>query len=243
MAASLALGGLSGCAIEPAETDRAVRRAARADRAGQAAVLRHGDRRWTASPAASWSRATWGGRPRSRATPTIPASLGATDAFAQAAILDVLRPGPLAGGDARTAASRPGSTSEEMLLGLRERKREAKGAGLRILTRDGRPRPPWPTSSAGCASSSPRRSGTPTSRSPATPSAPARRLAFGEELEPVYHLDKADVIVALDADFLAWGPGRLKDARAFAARREVEPEVREFITGRAEPEQARRRRR
>ena len=43
------------------------------------------------------------------------------------------------------------------------------------------------------------------------------RLAFGEELEPVYHLDKADVIVALDADFLAWGPGRLKDARAFAS--------------------------
>ena len=48
------------------------------------------------------------------------------------------------------------------------------------------------------------------------------RQAFGEELEPVYHLDKADVIVALDADFLAWGPGRLKDARAFAARREPE---------------------
>ena len=47
------------------------------------------------------------------------------------------------------------------------------------------------------------------------------RLAFGEDLEPVYHLDQADVIVSLDGDFLAWGPGRLKDARAFAARREI----------------------
>ena len=47
------------------------------------------------------------------------------------------------------------------------------------------------------------------------------RLAFGEDLEPVHHLEQADVIVSLDADFLAWGPGRLKDARGFAARREV----------------------
>ena len=60
------------------------------------------------------------------------------------------------------------------------------------------------------------------------------RLAFGEELEPVYHLDKADVIVALDADFLAWGPGRLKDARAFAARREPEKDQRSYINGHAE---------
>ncbi len=29
------------------------------------------------------------------------------------------------------------------------------------------------------------------------------------------------MIVSLDADFLAWGPGRLKDARAFAGRREI----------------------
>ena len=34
--------------------------------------------------------------------------------------------------------------------------------------------------------------------------------AFGEALEPVYHLDKADVVVALDADFLASGPGHLR---------------------------------
>ena len=47
------------------------------------------------------------------------------------------------------------------------------------------------------------------------------RLAFGEDLEPVHHIEKAEVIVSLEADFLAWGPARLKDARAFAARRDA----------------------
>ena len=117
--------------------------------------------------------------------------------------------------------------------GSRTRSKATKGAGLRILTQTvdiahaGRPAAPaaeqfpeakWHayepiTRDAVCAGC---------------------RLAFGEELEPVYHLDKADVIVALDADFLAWGPGRLKDARAFAARRETEKNPRSYITGRSE---------
>ena len=33
------------------------------------------------------------------------------------------------------------------------------------------------------------------------------RLAFGEYVNTVYHLDEADVIVSLDADFLSAGPG------------------------------------
>lgn len=45
-------------------------------------------------------------------------------------------------------------------------------------------------------------------------------LAFGENVDTVAHLDKADVVLALDADFLSWGPGRLRYAREFARRRE-----------------------
>jgi len=48
------------------------------------------------------------------------------------------------------------------------------------------------------------------------------RLAFGEPLNTLYDFDKADVILALDADFLASGPGSLAYARAWAARRQVE---------------------
>src|SRR5581483_2744648 len=47
------------------------------------------------------------------------------------------------------------------------------------------------------------------------------RLAFGEYLNTVYRFDQADVILSLDADFLCSGPGAVRYARDFAARRRV----------------------
>ncbi len=47
------------------------------------------------------------------------------------------------------------------------------------------------------------------------------RLAFGEYAQAVYHFDRADVVVSLDADFIAEGPAHLKYSREFAARRRV----------------------
>ncbi len=46
-------------------------------------------------------------------------------------------------------------------------------------------------------------------------------LAFGRPVNTIYHLDQADVIVSLDADFLSCGPGNLRYARQFADRRRV----------------------
>ncbi|HEY8668045.1 MAG TPA: hypothetical protein VIL86_15450, partial [Tepidisphaeraceae bacterium] len=45
--------------------------------------------------------------------------------------------------------------------------------------------------------------------------------AFGEDAQAVYHFDKADVIVALDANFLFGEPGSLRYARQFSDRRRV----------------------
>ncbi|MGN6725607.1 MAG: molybdopterin oxidoreductase, partial [Tepidisphaeraceae bacterium] len=45
------------------------------------------------------------------------------------------------------------------------------------------------------------------------------QLAFGQLAEPIYHLDRCDVIVALDSDFLWDEPGSLPYARQFADRR------------------------
>src|SRR5207244_3573695 len=47
------------------------------------------------------------------------------------------------------------------------------------------------------------------------------RLAFGEPVDTLYRFDKADVILALDADFLACGPAHLPHVRAYAGRRRV----------------------
>jgi MoCo/4Fe-4S cofactor protein with predicted Tat translocation signal len=47
-------------------------------------------------------------------------------------------------------------------------------------------------------------------------------IAFGKPVNTVYHLDKADVILSLDADFLTTGPGHTRYAREFSSRRTIE---------------------
>src|SRR5207247_4142073 len=48
------------------------------------------------------------------------------------------------------------------------------------------------------------------------------KLAFGEYADAQYRFDQADVILSLDADFLGCGPGSLRYAKDFSARRRPE---------------------
>jgi len=48
------------------------------------------------------------------------------------------------------------------------------------------------------------------------------KLAFGRNVNTVYNVGKANVIVSLDADFLASGPGHLAYARQFSRRRKLD---------------------
>jgi MoCo/4Fe-4S cofactor protein with predicted Tat translocation signal len=161
------------------------------------------------------------GRPtKLEGNPTHPASLGATDAFTQAAILTLYDP------DRSQVVLRNGRVSTwdnflDALIGVRAAQLGRRGAGLRIVSGtitsptlarligglfDDRlfPEARWIVHDpVGDASA---REGA--------------RLAFGREVETIAEMREADVIVALDADFLAWGPGRLRDARAFTERRE-----------------------
>ena len=52
--------------------------------------------------------------------------------------------------------------------------------------------------------------------------------ATGSSGDAVYHFDKADVVVALDADFLTCGPGSVRYQKDFAARRRVTDERKEM---------------
>ncbi len=47
------------------------------------------------------------------------------------------------------------------------------------------------------------------------------KIAFGEYVDTIYHFEKADVVLALDADFLAGMPGCLRYARDFINRRRL----------------------
>ena len=47
------------------------------------------------------------------------------------------------------------------------------------------------------------------------------KQVFGQDLEPVYNLQAADVVVSIDADFLSCGPGNVRYLHDFSARRRL----------------------
>ena len=150
--------------------------------------------------------------------PQHPASLGGTDVYAQASILDLYDP------DRAQNITYLGDTHSwtafmEAMRGPMMAQKSMAGAGVRILTQ---------------TVSSPTLAGQIRDYLAANPQAkwhvyePINRdnvyegakLAFGEPVETRYDLSKADVIVSLDADFLYAGfPGSARYTRDFAARR------------------------
>jgi MoCo/4Fe-4S cofactor protein with predicted Tat translocation signal len=147
-----------------------------------------------------------------------PASLGGTDIFAQASILGMYDPdrsqSVVSLGDQRSwqsfVAAIRGPLSAQKTLG---------GAGIRILT---------PTISSPTLADQLRNLlkihpqakwhvYEPVNRDNALEGA---KLAFGQPVETRYDLEKADVILSLDADFLSAGfPGNVRYIRDFAKRR------------------------
>jgi MoCo/4Fe-4S cofactor protein with predicted Tat translocation signal len=158
------------------------------------------------------------GRPtKIEGNPLHPGSLGASDAFAQAAVLGLYDPdrsqtltnlGEIRPWSAFLGAIRAGLMAQQ----------PRKGAGLRILTES----VSSPTLAAQIRDLLVRYPSAtwhlwdPASRDNARVGA---KLAFGDYADAQYRFDRADVILALDADFLASGPGSLRYARDFAARR------------------------
>jgi MoCo/4Fe-4S cofactor protein with predicted Tat translocation signal len=161
------------------------------------------------------------GRPtKIEGNPLHPVSLGASDAFAQAAVLGLYDPdrsqtltnvGEIRPWSAFLGAIRAGLAAQQPL----------KGAGLRLLTES----VSSPTLAAQIRDllarypSATWHQWDPASRDNARVGA---KLAFGDYADAQYRFDRADVILALDADFLASGPGSLRYARDFAARRRPE---------------------
>jgi molybdopterin-containing oxidoreductase family iron-sulfur binding subunit len=158
------------------------------------------------------------GRPtKIEGNPSHPDSLGATDLFMQASTLGFYDP------DRSQAVTFDGDIStwadfNDALAAVAALQGAKNGAGLRVLTEA------TTSPSLGAQFARLRRRFPaarwhryePAGRDNARAGA---RLAFGEPAETQYRLDRADVIVSLDADFLVGMPGGLRYARDFAARR------------------------
>jgi len=158
------------------------------------------------------------GRPtKVEGNPLHPASLGGTDVFAQAAVYGLYDPDRsrtiLQLGEIRPWSAFLG----EMRLVLEE-ERPRRGAGLRILT-ETVSSPTLARQLADLTAALPEakwHQWEPAARDNARNGA---RLAFGEPVNAIHRLADADVILSLDADFLACGPSQSRLAREFAARR------------------------
>jgi MoCo/4Fe-4S cofactor protein with predicted Tat translocation signal len=162
------------------------------------------------------------GRPtKIEGNPQHPDSLGATDVFTQAAVLSLYDP------DRSQVVSHNGliQTWEDFFAALRSEmaaQRPKQGAGLRILT-ETVTSPFLAAQIADVLKAFPKarwHQYEPITRDGVREGA---RLAFGDVYETRYRLEKADVILSLDADFLMHTPGSLAYARAFAARRQAGP--------------------
>ena len=222
MGASLALAGLSGClSPAPAPTDEKI-----VPYVNQPEEIIPGKPLFFASamPLAGYGRGILAeshmGRPtKIEGNPSHPATVGATDIFMQASILDLYDPdrsqvlshaGLIATWDNFVAAIN-GELAAQPLNG---------GASLALLTetvtsptlsfqlqqlREKLPRARWYQYDAAA-------------RDAAHGGA---RLAFGEVLDTIYRFDRADIVLSFDADFLYYGPAALRYARDFSNKRRV----------------------
>ena len=161
------------------------------------------------------------GRPtKIEGNPDHPSSRGATDVFAQAAILGLYDPDRSQTltnlGDVRPFGIFAGA-AQSMLAS----QQPSQGVGFRILT-ETVASPTLAAQLRGLLAQYPRAKWVqwePVGRHNAREGS---RLAFGEYADAQYAIEKATVILSLDADFLCTGAAGLKHARAFASRRRVD---------------------
>jgi molybdopterin-containing oxidoreductase family iron-sulfur binding subunit len=163
------------------------------------------------------------GRPtKIEGNPQHPASLGATDAITQASILDLYDPDRAQTNTFRSEIRPWGAFLSDMQVAARNQKAR-QGAGLRFLTGP-ITSPSLAEMLAGILAEHPQarwHQYDPITRDGA-------RLAAGSPTHVIYHFDKADVVVSLDADFLASGPGCVRYQKDFAARRRVTDDRKEM---------------
>jgi len=213
MGASLALAGVSACTRQPEE--RIVPYVRQPEEVIPGRPLFYA----TSMPQGGFASALLAenhmGRPtKLEGNPDHPASKGGTDLFGQAAVLGLYDPDR-----SRTILNRgevkTWSTFLTSLQALVAAQRGIKGAGLRLLTE--------PISSPSLtAQIKELLSGMPEARWHQWDAVYGTHQGGAPTAHAIYKLDKADVVVSLDADFLGFGPGCVRYAKDFSSRRRMD---------------------
>jgi molybdopterin-containing oxidoreductase family iron-sulfur binding subunit len=213
MGASIALAGFSACTRAPAEQIVPYVRAPEEFVPGRPLFFA------TAMTMSGFARAviveSHMGRPtKIEGNPDHPASLGATDIFGQASVLDLYNP------DRSQVVTHAGRISSWVafvaaLNQAVEEQRVKKGAGLRILT-DRITSPTLADQLHRLLKEFPAAKWHQFGALTRDNVLAGARFAFGQDVHVRHSLDRAAVIVSLEADFLGSGPSNLRDARHFA---------------------------
>src|SRR5260370_9491877 len=160
------------------------------------------------------------GRPtKIEGNPDHPSSLGATNVFAQASILNLYDP-DRAQTVTKYGEIQTGSLFVESAQAIAAGMRATNGAGFRILTGIITsptlaaqiqslltlfPKAKWHQWEPAVGDGTP----------------DGAKLAFGSYVNTVYRQENAVVILSLDSDFLASGPSHIRSAREFSRRRKL----------------------
>jgi molybdopterin-containing oxidoreductase family iron-sulfur binding subunit len=219
MGASLGLAGLTACTRQPLET--IVPYVRQPEEIVPGRPLFYASAMTTGGVATGILVESHEGRPtKIEGNAAHPGSLGATDVFGQAAVLDLYDP-DRSRAVINLGEIRPWAAFISAIRAAIVGQGPVQGSGLRLLT----PAIGSPTLTAQIQELLSRLPSARWHQWDPAGSADARagaKLAFGSDVDVQYRIEETRVVLALDSDFLASGPGSLHYARAFGACRRPE---------------------
>ncbi|MBC7912320.1 MAG: TAT-variant-translocated molybdopterin oxidoreductase [Pyrinomonadaceae bacterium] len=219
MGASLALAGLSGCVYQPPES--IVPYVTQPEEFVPGKPLFFATAFTLGGIATGLLAKSNEGRPtKLEGNPDHPASLGATDLFAQASLLTLYDPDRSQSPYYRET-ERPWTTFLKDIRQALDEQKGKQGAGLRILT-ETVTSPTLGNQIRGILAEYPSAKWyqyEPAARHNARAGA---EMAFGQAVNTLYRFELAERVLSLDADFLTCGAGVVRHVRDFIAKRRVD---------------------
>ncbi len=218
MGASLALGGLAACTRQP--TEHIMPYVRQPEEIVPGRPLFYATANTLNGVAMGVLAESHEGRPtKIEGNPEHPATLGACDSFSQASVLQLYDPD-------RAQTVKYGNEIRSWgaflnaLRGILANRKATNGAGIRILT-ETVTSPSLASRIRAVQKMFPGAKWHQWEPAGAHNARAGARLAFAAPMNTYYDFAAADVVVSLDADFLASGPASLRYARQFASRRRV----------------------